>query len=48
VFAAGVFLWIVDMVRNFRPSAEAPATSHDGPGLEWLPSGNLFGALASR
>jgi cytochrome c oxidase subunit I+III len=38
VFGAGVLLWIVDMVRNFRPFRDNAGNVHDGPGLEWLPN----------
>jgi len=40
VFASAVLLWIVDMIRNFRPFGEREAGNvYDGPGLEWLPTG---------
>jgi cytochrome c oxidase subunit I+III len=40
VFAAAVLLWILDMVRNFRPFGEREAGNvYGGPGLEWLPTG---------
>jgi cytochrome c oxidase subunit I+III len=38
--AAGVLVWVIDMVRNFRPFGESAGTPDDGPGLEWLPSEN--------
>ncbi|MBA4000523.1 cbb3-type cytochrome c oxidase subunit I [Brevundimonas sp.] len=40
IFALGVLVVIIDMVRNFRPSLGQNAGNvHDAPGLEWLPSG---------
>ncbi|HYE46737.1 MAG TPA: cbb3-type cytochrome c oxidase subunit I, partial [Caulobacter sp.] len=40
IFAAAVLLWILDMVRNFRPFGPKDAGNvYDGPGLEWLPTG---------
>ncbi|HYD46470.1 MAG TPA: cbb3-type cytochrome c oxidase subunit I, partial [Phenylobacterium sp.] len=40
LFALAVLLWIIDMVRNFRPFGERDAGNvYDGPGLEWLPTG---------
>ena len=40
MFAAGVLIWIIDMCRNFRPfGASSAGNVHDGPGLEWLPTG---------
>jgi cytochrome c oxidase subunit I+III len=39
LFGAAVLLWIVDMVRNFRPFRKDAGNVHDGPGLEWLPTG---------
>ena len=40
VFAAAVLLWIIDMIRNFRPfGARDAGNVFDGPGLEWLPTG---------
>jgi cytochrome c oxidase subunit I+III len=40
LFGAAVLLWIVDMVRNFRPFGGRDAGNvYDGPGLEWLPTG---------
>jgi len=40
VFAGAVLLWIIDMVRNFRPFGPREAGNvFDGPGLEWLPTG---------
>jgi cytochrome c oxidase subunit I+III len=35
-----VLIWVIDMVRNFRPFGPRNAGGvYDGPGLEWLPSG---------
>ncbi|MDQ1154172.1 cbb3-type cytochrome c oxidase subunit I [Brevundimonas sp. SORGH_AS_0993] len=40
LFGLAVLLWVVDMVRNFRPFRETHAGNvFGGPGLEWLPSG---------
>nr|WP_313428516.1 cbb3-type cytochrome c oxidase subunit I [Brevundimonas diminuta] len=40
LFGLAVLLWVVDMIRNFRPFGPREAGNiHDGPGLEWLPSG---------
>jgi cytochrome c oxidase subunit I+III len=40
ITAVGVLLWIIDMIRNFRPFGPRDAGNiHDGPGLEWLPTG---------
>ncbi len=40
LFGAAVLLWIVDMVRNFRPFGGRDAGNvYGGPGLEWLPTG---------
>ncbi len=40
MFAAGVLIWIVDMVRNFRPFGSKDAGNIFGSGgLEWLPTG---------
>jgi cytochrome c oxidase subunit I+III len=40
VFAAAVLLWVVDMIRNFRPFGPRDAGNvYGGPGLEWLPTG---------
>ena len=40
LFAAGVLVWIVDMVRNFRPFGPRDAGNVFGSGgLEWLPTG---------
>ena len=40
VFAAAVLLWIIDMIRNFRPfGARDAGNVFDAPGLEWLPTG---------
>jgi len=38
LFAAGVLIWIVDMVRNFRPFGASAGNVFDAPGLEWLPN----------
>ena len=39
LFGLAVLLWVIDMVRNFRPfGAREAGNVHDGPGLEWLPS----------
>lgn len=38
VFAMGVLIWIIDMVRNFRPFGASAGNVFDGGGLEWLPS----------
>ena len=39
LFAAGVVVWIVDMIRNFRPFAATGAGNvYGGAGLEWLPN----------
>ena len=38
--AMGVLLWIIDMIRNFRPFGQSDAGNpHDSPGMEWLPTG---------
>ncbi|MEH0199261.1 cbb3-type cytochrome c oxidase subunit I, partial [Caulobacter sp. CCNWLY153] len=40
VFAAGVLIWLIDMIRNFRPFGSSEAGNvYDGGGLEWLPAG---------
>ncbi|MGA0544097.1 cbb3-type cytochrome c oxidase subunit I [Brevundimonas sp. VNH65] len=40
ITAIGVLLWIIDMIRNFRPFGERDAGNpHGGAGLEWLPNG---------
>jgi cytochrome c oxidase subunit I+III len=40
LFAAAVLLWVVDMIRNFRPFGGRDAGNvYEGPGLEWLPTG---------
>jgi len=40
LFAAGVLVWVIDMIRNFRPFGGRDAGNiYDGPGLEWLPTG---------
>jgi cytochrome c oxidase subunit I+III len=40
MFGLAVLLWVIDMARNFRPfGAREAGNIHDGPGLEWLPSG---------
>ncbi len=38
LFAAGVLVWIIDMIRNFRPFGSDAGNIYDGPGLEWLPA----------
>jgi cytochrome c oxidase subunit I+III len=40
-----VLIWIIDMVRNFRPFGRDAGNVYDGPGLEWLPTG-LYSAAA--
>ncbi|RZJ00703.1 MAG: cytochrome ubiquinol oxidase subunit I [Brevundimonas sp.] len=38
--AIAVLLWIIDMIRNFRPFGDRDAGNiYGGPGLEWLPTG---------
>jgi len=38
--ALAVLIWIIDMVRNFRPFGSRDAGNlYGGPGLEWLPTG---------
>jgi len=40
MFGLAVLLWIVDMLRNFRPfGAREAGNIFNGPGLEWLPNG---------
>jgi cytochrome c oxidase subunit I+III len=40
VFASGVLIWVIDMVRNFRLSVDRGAGNiYGGGGLEWLPAG---------
>jgi cytochrome c oxidase subunit I+III len=40
MFGLAVLLWIVDMLRNFRPFGPREAGNvFNGPGLEWLPNG---------
>jgi cytochrome c oxidase subunit I+III len=40
IFGLAVLLWIIDMLRNFRPfGAREAGNVFNGPGLEWLPSG---------
>jgi cytochrome c oxidase subunit I+III len=40
LFGLAVLLWVVDMIRNFRPfRAKEAGNVFGGPGLEWLPSG---------
>jgi cytochrome c oxidase subunit I+III len=40
MFGLAVLLWVIDMIRNFRPFGPREVGNiHDGPGLEWLPSG---------
>ncbi|RZJ18170.1 MAG: cytochrome ubiquinol oxidase subunit I [Brevundimonas sp.] len=41
MFGLAVLLWVIDMICNFRPFGPRDAGNiHDGPGLEWLPSGS--------
>ena len=36
MFGLAVVLWMIDMIRNFRPFGPREAGNiHDGPGLEW-------------
>ncbi|CAN7370394.1 cbb3-type cytochrome c oxidase subunit I [Brevundimonas sp. LjRoot202] len=40
LFALAVLVWVVDMIRNFRPFGGRDAGNvFDGPGLEWAPTG---------
>jgi cytochrome c oxidase subunit I+III len=40
MFGAAVLIWVIDMIRNFRPfTARNAGQVGDGPGLEWLPTG---------
>ena len=40
ITAIGVLIWIIDMIRNFRPFGQSDAGNpHQSPGLEWLPTG---------
>jgi cytochrome c oxidase subunit I+III len=40
LFGAAVLIWIIDMIRNFRPfGADNAGNVFEGPGLEWLPAG---------
>lgn len=39
LFAAGVLVWAIDMIRNFRPFGKDAGNVYDGGGLEWLPTG---------
>ncbi|MDG2520683.1 cbb3-type cytochrome c oxidase subunit I [Caulobacter segnis] len=40
LFGLAVMLWIIDMIRNFRPFGDKEAGNlFNGPGLEWLPAG---------
>lgn len=40
MFGLAVVLWMIDMIRNFRPFGEKDAGNvFGGPGLEWLPAG---------
>ena len=39
LFGAAVLLWVVDMIRNFRPFGKDAGNVYGGPGLEWLPTG---------
>jgi cytochrome c oxidase subunit I+III len=42
IFGLSVLLWVIDMIRNFRPFAGKEAGNiYGGPGLEWL-RGGLF------
>ena len=39
LFAIAVLIWVIDMVRNFRPFGEKEAGNvYEGGGLEWLPT----------
>jgi len=38
VFAVAVLIWIIDMIRSFRPFGASAGNVFDGGGLEWLPS----------
>ena len=39
LFAIAVLIWIIDMVRNFRPFGDKTAGNiYDGGGMEWLPN----------
>ncbi|MGA0597997.1 cbb3-type cytochrome c oxidase subunit I [Enterovirga sp. CN4-39] len=40
MFAAGVALFLIDMLRNFRPGGENAGNVWRAPTLEWLPNGN--------
>jgi cytochrome c oxidase subunit I+III len=38
--AVGVLLWVIDMIRNFRPFGQGVVGNpNDAPGLEWVPTG---------
>jgi cytochrome c oxidase subunit I+III len=40
LFALAVLVWVIDMIRNFRPFGGRDAGNvFDGPGLEWAPTG---------
>ena len=40
LFGLAVLIWLVDMIRNFRPFGRREAGNvFNGPGLEWLPAG---------
>lgn len=40
ITAIGILLWIIDMMRNFRPFGPRDAGNiYGGAGLEWLPTG---------
>ncbi|WP_421729642.1 cbb3-type cytochrome c oxidase subunit I [Brevundimonas sp.] len=39
LFALAVLIWIIDMIRNFRPfGAREAGNVYEGGGLEWLPT----------
>ncbi len=40
IFAVGVLIVLIDLIRNFRPATDDNAGNvYGGPGLEWLPTG---------
>ena len=40
LFGLAVLLWLIDMIRNFRPFGDREAGNvFNGPGLEWAPNG---------
>jgi cytochrome c oxidase subunit I+III len=40
LFGVAVLIWVIDMIRNFRPFGDTNAGNvFGGPGLEWLPAG---------